>query len=395
MLALLAASYGEFHPTTVDLAAAPYKFSIVDWELSRLPSKWLYRVREATPGGPAWTRQQRIAQAQEFFQMGQELGRLDRELLFPEAHLGASASPPREARELREAMARLEERRRSGQGLVEATLESEVAAVLAREGLATRWGVFPPVSAVFTSPPHVLVISPRDRIARQQDVLLRPGLGSAEREEMEERIFREADLSALVTETGGVALYPSVVLDSAGLHHAVVTMTHEWLHQWLIFRPLGRAFWSSPEMASLNETAATIAGQELGDLVYTRLTGQVVDRPPPWAPEARDPDAFDFRAEMGETRRRTEELLAQGQIEEAEAYMEERRQLFVAHGHLIRKLNQAYFAFHGTYATSPASISPIGDQVQELRARSDSVGDFLRTVARFGSYQEFLDYLEG
>jgi hypothetical protein len=73
--------------------------------------------------------------------------------------------------------------------------------------------------------------------------------------------------------------------------------------------------------------------------------------------------------------------------------MEERRQSIVAHGYLIRKINQAFFAFHGTYAASPASISPVAGQLQQLREGSKSLGDFLRTVARFGSYQEFLDYL--
>ena len=53
-----------------------------------------------------------------------------------------------------------------------------------------------------------------------------------------------------------------------------------------------------------------------------------------------------------------EGLLAQGKIEEAEAYMEERRRFLAANGHFIRKINQAFFAFHGSYATSPASISP-------------------------------------
>ena len=74
--------------------------------------------------------------------------------------------------------------------------------------------------------------------------------------------------------------------------------------------------------------------------------------------------------------------------------MEERRRFFVANGYLIRKINQAYFAFHGTYATSPASVSPIGDQLRELRSHSTSLEDFLRTVARFGTYQEFLDHLD-
>ena len=74
--------------------------------------------------------------------------------------------------------------------------------------------------------------------------------------------------------------------------------------------------------------------------------------------------------------------------------MEERRQLMVANGHFIRKINQAFFAFHGSYATSAASISPIDGQLEQLRSRSDTLEDFLKRVAGFGSYQEFLEYLE-
>ena len=74
--------------------------------------------------------------------------------------------------------------------------------------------------------------------------------------------------------------------------------------------------------------------------------------------------------------------------------MEQRRQFLADHGHFIRKLNQAYFAFHGTYADSPASISPIFEQLNTLRAASPSLGDFVREVASISSYAEFLELLE-
>ena len=390
-LLLLAAGYREFNPSAVDLAVAPHRYSILDWELSHLPDKWLRKLMQVFPGAPALSRENRIAQTQEYFRLGLELGQLKQELQFPEmvaADKVLSATP---AAALLDEIAAIEERRQGLRSDVEETIESEVTAVLAQEGL----GAFPPVDAVFSSSPHVLIVSPRDRIVRQQDVLLKPGLSDIEKEQIEERILREEDLSALVEDTGGVAVYPSVVMDNAGLHHAVVITTHEWLHQWLFFRPLGPAYWSSSEMTTLNETVATMAGEELGDRVFTALTGEVVDRTPPSSTEIPDPDGFDFRAEMRETRLRAEELLAQGKIEEAEAYMEERRQLFVANGYLLRKINQAFFAFHGTYGTSPASVSPIGDQVRELRERSGLTAEFLNTVAQFGTYREFLDYLKG
>ncbi|MFC1916656.1 hypothetical protein ACFLX1_00775 [Chloroflexota bacterium] len=42
--------------------------------------------------------------------------------------------------------------------------------------------------------------------------------------------------------------------------------------------------------------------------------------------------------------------------------MEQKRQYLAEMSYHIRKLNQAYFAFHGTYADKPAFISPIGHE---------------------------------
>jgi hypothetical protein len=86
---------------------------------------------------------------------------------------------------------------------------------------------------------------------------------------------------------------------------------------------------------------------------------------------------------MRETRVRTDELLAEGRIEEAEAYMEERRREFVNNGYRIRKLNQAYFAFHGAYADQPGARGedPIGPAVRELRDASPDLYTFVQRAA--------------
>jgi hypothetical protein len=100
---------------------------------------------------------------------------------------------------------------------------------------------------------------------------------------------------------------------------------------------------------------------------------------------------FDFRAEMHTTRVHVDELLTQGKIEAAEAYMEQRRQLFWDNGYPIRKLNQAYFAFYGAYADLPggaAGEDPVGPAVRQLRAQSDSLGAFLRRIAQMSSFQQ-------
>jgi hypothetical protein len=99
---------------------------------------------------------------------------------------------------------------------------------------------------------------------------------------------------------------------------------------------------------------------------------------------------------MHTTRVRADELLAAGKIEEAEAYMEERRQLFWARGYQLRKLNQAYFAFYGAYEAAgggAAGRDPVGPAVVLLRRRSATVADFINTMAGFTGYDQLVGYL--
>jgi len=94
---------------------------------------------------------------------------------------------------------------------------------------------------------------------------------------------------------------------------------------------------------------------------------------------------------MRETRLRVDALLAEGKIEEAERYMEARRLVFWEHGYHIRRLNQAYFAFHGAYADEPggpAGDDPVGEAVRQLWARIASPAEFLRLVSRVRSFEE-------
>ncbi|MDO8637779.1 MAG: hypothetical protein Q7R34_16345, partial [Dehalococcoidia bacterium] len=83
-----------------------------------------------------------------------------------------------------------------------------------------------------------------------------------------------------------------------------------------------------------------------------------------------------------------DELLAKGQVKEAESFMEERRQFFAKEGYYLRRLNQAYFAFHGSYADTPASISPVAGWLRTIRGKSSSQGDCIRTVSRISSYED-------
>jgi hypothetical protein len=102
---------------------------------------------------------------------------------------------------------------------------------------------------------------------------------------------------------------------------------------------------------------------------------------------------LDFGSLMRETRVTVDRLLAGGEVEQAEAYMEDQRKLLTESGHPIRKLNQAYFAFYGTYAHGPASVDPIGPQIWRLRELSADVGEFLTLAGAITSNDELMELL--
>jgi hypothetical protein len=140
----------------------------------------------------------------------------------------------------------------------------------------------------------------------------------------------------------------------------------------------------------MNETLAGIVSGEISAEVYARYYQDQEE-----TKAGRNTPGFDFDAEMRETRQKVDEYLSQGKIVEAERYMEERRKEFVAHGYHIRKLNQAYFAFHGIYGYHPASVSPIYKDLKQLRVKSPSLKHFLDQAATMKSYAELREALEG
>jgi hypothetical protein len=115
--------------------------------------------------------------------------------------------------------------------------------------------------------------------------------------------------------------------------------------------------------------------------------------PEPQEEPESEPPQFEFNKEMRITRLGAEELLKAGKIDEAEAYMEERRKFFWDNGYQIRKLNQAYFAFYGAYNDQPggsgsAGKDPVGPAVQALRKQSSSLANFLNRISWVYSYEQ-------
>ena len=86
---------------------------------------------------------------------------------------------------------------------------------------------------------------------------------------------------------------------------------------------------------------------------------------------------------MRQTRETVDLFLKYGRVRDAEEYMEMRRILFRENGYPIRKLNQAYFAFHGSYGTGAAATSPIGPKLERLRSLTPDLRTFLAVVRGF------------
>ncbi len=304
---------------------------------------------------------------------------------------------------LRAELNRLQERKIALEDVVERIIARQIKESLGQQGIFNpidkyiRLKVsFPPLNFKLEKPPHLLVISPRDRIEATRKIVLRQNLSLEEIETTEAEVDK-LGVSSLVVELGGLSTYPSFVTDDASLRFTIDTAAEEWVHQYLVFRPLGFRYLLDSigvsrnyEIATLNETVTGMISKEISSGVYGKYYSQYENGTNQSDTEE---SGFDFNREMREIRRAVDEYLAQGEIEQAEEFMEQKRQYLASMGHYIRKLNQAYFAYHGAYADRPTSIDPIGFELKELRSQSASVKDFLDTVAGITSRQELRDSL--
>ena len=387
-----------FNLTPTTRATASSSFSLEEWVTKSLTAKALGGLFDFLPGR-GHSVEERESVIRRYFELGEQVRRIEGTLALSVARSGIDAENNQEAAALEEELDGLRDQRDDLSGLVEEELENVVAGVLREQDLDRNWGpfdpLFPPVSFRLERLPKLIVVSPRDRIANIDVHLLEPDLSVAKRVSLESEVGPEQNHSALVTGLGGLATFPSLVSDSQSLRLSLQTIVHEWLHHYFFFHPLGQSYFDSANMTTVNETAADIGGKELGDLAFIALGGEI---PPPRdvgsTQASTDSDRFDFDTTMRETRLRTDELLEARMIDEAEAYMEERRQIFVENGYPIRVLNQAYFAFHGTYAENAASVSPIAGQLRQVRDDSETVGRFIQRVRGFGNYKSFLEYVE-
>jgi len=364
----------------------PYRFSVAGWELKAIPQdvyQGLFGRQEEVDD--------EIQVVTDYFTSIERIKALKSEIEL--ANAGNGESDPAQ---LKGELNRLQERKMASAGMVERIIEKQIRAVL------TQLGIFNPITGLKVGFPQVnfrleklpclLVISPRDRIEAIRGLLLEPSLILEEKEGIEAEVD-ELDVSSLVVEIGGVTTYPALVDNEASLRSTIETAAEEWLHQYLVFKPLGFRYLLDSiglsrnyEVVTMNETLASMVSKEISSIVYEKYYSEYGNGAGQ-APESE----FDFNREMREIRKTVDEYLARGEIELAEEFMEQKRQYLASVGYYIRKLNQAYFAYHGTYADSPAFISPIGLELKELRSQSASLKDFLNNVASMTSRQELRD----
>ena len=284
-------------------------------------------------------------------------------------------------------------------------IEREVEEIVARQlslaaaslgiynPLDVYWNVnltFPPVKLRLQEPPKLLVVSPRENIDRLASITLNSDINQIEIVALEEKV-EELGVSAIVVGLGGIATYPSFVNNNYGLRTALDIAAEEWMHQYLFFRPLGFRYAlhelgiSQPlDTIVMNETFAGMVASEIAAEAYAQFYSQSNEV----SAALLSQPVFDFYGELCQTRSMVDILLEQGMVDEAETYMEARRQEFAEHGYYIRKLNQAYFAFYGCYANQPGFENPIGVDLQTLRDNSSSLAGFVQIVSSFSGRED-------
>jgi hypothetical protein len=364
----------------------PYQFDMAGWELGAITGE----IGEVFRGGGETDNA--TAEILTYFTNAAQIRNLEASLNAVKA--GETAG---DADQLQSQIDELRQKNANRSEATEKALETLARQTLAEQGiynpadsyLKIKAG-FPPVKIHLGNPPHLLIVSPRDRIENIKEVKLLPEMSLEDMEKIEGEVDK-LGVSSIVEGLGGLSTYPSYINDNFGLKFALETVAHEWTHQYLAFTPLGIRYVLDElgirqdyDIATINETVADMVGKEIGDIIYNKYFPQLAGSGPP----ATATPAFDFNKTMRETRQKVDNYLARREIEQAEAYMEQQRQYLAANGYYIRKLNQAYFAFHGTYADSPTSISPIGAELKQLREKSDSLKDFLDSVVGITSRDE-------
>ncbi len=182
---------------------------------------------------------------------------------------------------LREELAKRYSRRALLGPLVESILESQVSTVVAEMQLSVAGQPLPPVLFHSSPLPLALIVSPRNEIRQQNNISLVPDLTVEQQIALEKQVDEALNVSSLVVGIGGIGVYPTMVMQTSDLNWLAEVVAHEWIHNYLSLRPLGINYLTSPELRTMNETVASIAGKEIGRAVIARYYPEFLPPQPP------------------------------------------------------------------------------------------------------------------
>ncbi len=373
------------------------RFNFVNWEISAL----VERFSSATMGLEHYIDDEKQSEiVLTYINQIAVVEELERDLL----ELNSDPNKSEESLEIlsvQEELERESQRMQNYAQVAESILQNQTERTLVEMGFGVGGQIFPPVLFKITDLPLNLIISPRDKISTIKSVNLNPGMDSLQKDTLEETIFEQYGLSALVEEVGGVGAYPTMVMRSRSISWLTEVVAHEWFHNYLTFYPLGIRYFNDDAMKTINETTANLAGKEVGRQTMLRFYPEYLGIPifqfrkPLTVSREGLVKSFNYRQEMRETRQRVDYLLSIDRIEQAESYMESRRAFFWEQGYRIRKINQAYFAFYGAYNDTPgggaAGDDPIGPAVQQMRADNFDLKAFIDEIKRVKSFEELIE----
>lgn len=379
----------------------PIEFDFATWTLDATAAKllgWGLSIeRFLSP-------QAQSALVLDYLAQVQTVNQLNAELLIQYAD-PTVRDPDAATRDLQVTLAETQDRLNHLAGAAETILQTQLMTAIHDVGLGFSGQVFPPSLYRSSDVPHSLIVSPRTEIVPAAEISLLPGLTTDGMDALEDDIALALDHAALVVPIGGIGTYPTMVMQTTDIVWLTEVIAHEWVHNYLTLRPLGMNYYTSSELRTINETTASLAGKELGRMILEKYYPAYL--PPEAEPETEDvplpitepdPEAFDFRVEMRITRVEVDRLLAEGEVEQAETYMEARREFFWENGYLIRKLNQAYFAFYGAYNDDPgggaSGEDPVGPAVVAFRSQFSSLDRFLNAISWVTSFEELASLLE-
>jgi hypothetical protein len=401
VLVLLLTSDSFAPRTTVDkvrLITAPYEFDFISWTADAVWAKLVqFTLGDERYLSPAEWHQVVLDFDGLMDGIAADEGEVNRIFADP-----AVADPLRESQSVRADLAEKRARQAREQSLVESILQEQVSAELRAAGFAVGGELVPPLLFRFTPLPLGLIVSPRSVIRQDANIQLIPGLTLEQQVALERETEARLDVSALVVPFGGLGTFPTMIMETSYTSWVLEAITHEWSHHYLYLHPLGWGYDTDPQLRTVNETAASLFGKAIGALVVRHNYPEWAAPLPAESAAAGGVSAaprpqFDYQHEMYVTRVEADRLLAAGKIAEAEAYMEQRRQFINAHGYAIRRLNQAFFAFYGSYADTPGERGedPVGPAVVNLFDLCPSPAAFLRAVARVASFAQLQQMVAG